>query len=99
MRAGPLALGADKFSASIGLAPSAHHFRRQLHGAKFRQRQVAAVAVQVLAQVAQNIGELKRDAPLHGQLDGFLPAETPDAYAHQTNRARDLVAKFTQLGP
>ena len=99
MRARPLALRTDEFNTAIRRAPVAHHFWREFKRLKFRQGQVAAAAIQVLAQVAQNVGQLKRNAALHRQLGCVLSAETPNANAHQANRARDLVTKFAQLRP
>ena len=90
---------ADEFNAAIRRAPGADYFWSEFKGLKFSQRQVAAAAVQVLTQVAQNVCQLKRNTALHRQLDGVLSAVTPNANADQANGARDLVTKFAQLGP
>ena len=71
-----------------GVAEAAQIFLRQVH----------APTLDVLLQVAQDVGQLKSDAQLRGRLDSGGIAESPNVNARQAHNRRDLKAISFELG-
>src|SRR6202034_2309691 len=69
-------------------------------GAEFANiflRDVNAVILEVLADVAQDVGQLERDAAFLGQLKRFGRLKTKNVDDGEANHARDLIAVAIQL--